>query len=109
MEKVRIHTRPARRDGSFFEWLCRSERCANGQRKKKLEELHVGSRDKMTGLDVGSRDKMTGLDVGSRDKMTGLDVSTKGRFFAPYNLQPRAFIFAQPDVHSKTASRFPMW
>jgi hypothetical protein len=87
MEKVRIHTRPARRDGSFFEWLCRSERCANGQRKKKLEEL----------------------DVGSRDKMTGLDVSTKGRFFAPYNLQPRAFIFAQPDVHSKTASRFPMW
>jgi hypothetical protein len=98
MEKVRIHTRPARRDGSFFEWLCRSERCANGQRKKKLEELHVGSRDKMTGLDVGSR-----------DKMTGLDVSTKGRFFAPYNLQPRAFIFAQPDVHSKTASRFPMW
>jgi hypothetical protein len=47
MEKVRIHTRPARRDGSFFEWLCRSERCANGQRKKKLEELHVGSIDEM--------------------------------------------------------------
>jgi hypothetical protein len=52
MEKVRIDACPARRDGPFFERLCGSERCANGQRKKKLEELHVGSVDEMMRLDV---------------------------------------------------------
>jgi hypothetical protein len=40
MKEVGVDPSPARGYVSFFEWLCRRDRCAHGERKQIFEKLH---------------------------------------------------------------------